>query len=787
MKAKFAPAPFILLALLVLLGAPLFSQTPSQLTANDARIEQLIRQMTLEEKAGQMSLLQPFGRTPGEVDALITKGAVGAISPSFDGVEETNRQQRLAVEKSRLHIPLLIGLDVIHGHRTVFPVPLALAGSFDMDLVRDVTRVAAAEAKAESINWVFAPMLDVSRDARWGRIVESPGEDTFLATRVAEAYVAGFQGKSLAGANSVAASAKHFAGYGAAESGRDYNTVDLSERTLRAVYLPPFQAAVKAGSAAVMSAFHSLNGVPVTANHHLLSDVLRGEWGLEGFVVSDAGAIGELKKHGVAMDDAEAGHKAVLAGVDMDLGNDIFWQNVPALVRAGKLPEARVDEAVRRVLRVKFALGLFEHPYGSQRAEPYALAEKRRLARESVHESLVLLKNDAAPGGRAALPLAAQAKIALVGPLADAAAQMMGPWAVVGDAADVISLKQALQERVAHNGGALRYAKGCEILGERERMAHTPSVGEFTGKPEPDIPENERLKGQQGFAEAVAAAKASDVVVLALGEDRTMSGEAGSRANLNLPGEQQALMEAMVATGKPVVLLVFSGRPLALPWAEAHVPAIAEAWYPGVEAGPGIVDVLYGDVSPSGHLAASFPRSVGQVPIYYSRLNTGRPPEGIDVTHPPMTQMERFYSRYIDEQNTPLFPFGWGLSYTTFSFAAPEVSAKSVPLAAVAPGAAPVVTVKVKVTNTGAVAADDVVQLYLGVTGTSVSLPERELKAFRRIHLAKGESRDVTFALGYDELSYWDEAAHHVATPAHYRVWVGDSSLAEKATDFVVQ
>ena len=753
----------------------------------EIRIERLLRQMTLEEKAGQLSLVNPFGPNLAQMDSMISKGLVGATAPSFNGVEETNAWQRAAVEKSRLHIPLIIALDVIHGQRTIFPVPLALAGSFDMQLIGDATRVAASEAKLESVNFAFAPMLDVSRDARWGRIVESPGEDTFLASVIAKTYVSAFQGSSLSDPNSVGTSAKHFAAYGAAEGGRDYNTVDMSERTLRSVYLPPFETAVKAGSASVMAAFHSLNGVPVTANRHMLTDILRREWGFTGFTISDAGSIAELKNHGLALNDEIAMQKALRAGLDMDLGGESS-RLIPSLVRSGEIPVTVLDEAVRRVLRVKFELGLFNHPYGSERALVLPLPERRALARKAVHESLVLLKNAPHGSSNPVLPLSQAAKtVALIGQLADAPDQMMGPWAVVGSSKDVITLKTALASRLAERGGTLLYAKGCEILKEAERMAPSPSIGEFIGKPEPTIPNSERIKGQDGFAEALQAARQSDVVIMALGEDRTMSGEAGSRTRLDLPGEQQALLEAVAATGKPVVLLLFSGRPLAITWAAEHVPAIVEAWYPGDEAGPGIVDVLYGDVNPSGHLAASFPRSIGQEPLYYNHLTTGRPASHLDLTHPPLQQSERWFSRYIDQQNSPLFPFGWGLSYTTFTFSTPTVSKPLISMSATKSKSLALTTVKVDVTNSGAVEGDAVVQLYLGVRGASVAMPERELKGFKRVHLRPGETQTIEFPLRHAELSYLSQSSKRIIEPVDYHVWIGDSSLADKSVGFKVR
>src|SRR5438067_6269239 len=611
----------------------------------DARVESLLRQMTLEEKIGQLNQYsggQATGPESGRGDyrQMIAKGQIGSLL-NVTGAADTNALQKMAVDQSRLKIPLLFGLDVIHGYRTVFPVPLGMAATWDPTLVERASRVAAEEATAAGVRWTFSPMLDIARDARWGRMVEGAGEDPYLGSAMAAAYVRGYQGARLDDLRSMAACAKHFVAYGAAEAGRDYNTVDISERTLRQVYLPPFHAAVEAGAATLMSAFNPLNGIPATANRFTLTDVLRKEWGFRGLVVSDWSAVAELIPHGVALDGAAAAKKALLAGVDMDMEGNLYVKNLPALVSRAEVPQAALDEAVRRVLRVKFALGLFDHPYTDTSLEnkgpiPPANLE---LARTIAEKSVVLLKNDRAASGAPVLPLATTVgRVALIGPLADSADQMIGAWGGKGQPADVVTLRAALAQRL---GNRLVFSKGTDINSNSE----------------------------SGFAEAVQAAQSADVTVLALGEDAgNMTGEAASRAHLDLPGNQEKLLEAVVATDKPVVLILFRGRPLVLNWAAAHVPAILEAWFPGVQAGPALARILLGDANPSGKLTVSFPRAVGQEPLYYNALNTGRPATGIDLTRAPSNAEEKYHSRDIDVTSPALYPFGYGLSYTTLTY-----------------------------------------------------------------------------------------------------------------------
>src|SRR2546427_4555845 len=612
----------------------------------EKKVDALIEKMTLEEKVGQLvqySAGQPTGPGTGrtDYDDMIRKGEIGALF-NITTAHQVNAYQRIAIEQSRLHIPLLFGLDVIHGFRTEFPIPLGLASTWHPELVEKAARVAAREASASGIRWTFSPMVDIARDARWGRMAEGAGEDPYLGAAMARAYVRGYQGARLDGTDSIAACAKHFVGYGAAEGGRDYNSVELSEHTLRQFYLPPFHAAVDAGAASIMSAFNSLNGVPASANPFTLKQILRKEWGFRGIVDSDWTSLAELVAHGVASDGSTAARKAFLAGVDMDMVSSLYHENLAQVVLSGEVPETAVDEAVRRVLRVKFALGLFERPYADETREAGAMLqpESLSLARTAAERSFVLLKNASFSGGAPVLPLSNEAStIALIEPLADDPYNMPASSSAQGRSEDVITLRMALIQRVGAD--RVRFAKGTDILGGSEEQ----------------------------FAEALKTAEQSDVVILALGENAPeMTGEAASRAYLGLPGRQQQLLEKIVATGKPVVLLLFSGRPLTLPWAFERVPAVLAAWFPGVQAGPALVRTIFGEANPSGKLAVSWPRSVGQEPLYYNALNTGRPSGNIDLTHPPKNGDEKYISRYIDEQNSPQFPFGYGLSYTDYRY-----------------------------------------------------------------------------------------------------------------------
>lgn len=735
------------------------------------RVDALLARMTLEEKVGQLvqfSAGAPTGPGTGResYDAMIAQGEVGSLLNVADA-KKANAYQRIAMEKTRLHIPLLFGLDVIHGYKTIFPVPLALASSFDPAMVQATARMAAEEASADGIRWVFSPMVDIARDARWGRIVEGAGESPFLGAAMARAYVRGYQGTSLSHPDSVAACVKHFAAYGAAIAGREYNAVDMSDLMLRQVYLPPYKAAIDAGAATVMSSFNSLNSVPATADRYTLTDILRNEWHFGGFVVSDWGAVGELVAHGVALDNREAARKAIDAGLDMDMESGAFHDRLASLVRSGAVPESELNEAVRRVLRVKFALGLFDHPYADEHATPYeATPQKRALARKAAEESIVLLQNKARPGQSKLLPISSNVHtIALIGPLADSQGEMLGSWAAQGNPADAITLRTALENRMRERGGKVIYAQGTQILTSSTR----------------------------GFEAAKEAASQADLVILALGEDApTMTGEAASRAHLNLPGNQEQLLQEIVATGKPVVLAVFSGRPLVLDWAAEHVPAILEAWYPGIEAGPALADILFGNINPSAKLPVSFPRAVGQEPLYLAQFPTGRPAEGVDLSHPPTNGPEKYVSRYIDVPNSPLFPFGYGLSYTQFEFSPVKLSAVAIPLAKLMTGPnrsvpQPAIVATTTVRNAGPVAGTEVVQLYVRIRGASVEEPVRRLEGFERVTLQPGEARQVKFPLGFSELSFINAKNLRVVEPGtKYTVFIGGSSQATQSAEFEV-
>jgi beta-glucosidase len=724
----------------------------------ERKIEALLKQMSLEEKVGQLnqySFGQPTGPSTGRstVEESIKRGEIGSFLNVTDPVL-SNRLQRIAMEESRLKIPIIFGLDVIHGYRTIFPVPLALASTWDAKLVEHVSRIAAEEATSAGIRWTFSPMVDIARDPRWGRITEGAGEDPYLGSIMARSYVRGYQGETW-GAQSMAACAKHYVAYGAAEAGRDYNSVDMSERQLREVYLTPFKAAVDEGVATLMSSFNTINGMPASANQFTLNQVLRREWNFRGFVVSDWGSVRELIPHGVANDLATAARKGFLAGVDMDMESNAYLRHLPDAVKAGQVSQAAVDEAVRRTLRVKFALGLFEKPYIDEKNAITTLpAANVAVAREAAEKSFVLLKNEPANGGPV-LPIRSGIRtVALIGPLADSQPDMLGTWSAKGNREDVVTLRAALESRAKRDGFTLLYAKGTEIRGTSD----------------------------SGFAQAAEVAAQADVVLLALGEDASwMNGEAASRAFIDLPGNQQQLLERVTATGKPIALVLFSGRPLALTLVASRVHAILEAWSPGVQAGPALERVLFGEAAPAGRLTVTFPRSLGQVPIYHSMLNTGRPAIGLDLTRPPANSAEKFKSRFIDEQNTPLYPFGFGLTYTSFEYSAPQVNVQQASVQELNAGRAQI-RVSAEVKNTGARAGEEVVQLYIGLRGTSVARPVRELKNFRRIALSPGVSQRVEFTIGRDELAIWQSNTKYEVEPAELTIWIAPNAQAGAPT-----
>ncbi|MFA5141077.1 MAG: glycoside hydrolase family 3 N-terminal domain-containing protein [Elusimicrobiota bacterium] len=713
--------PFVLAVSLV---PALVLAKPLRQPETEKKVEALLKKMTLEEKFGQLQQLGDGGK-PGEFEDLARKGLLGSML----NVMETKRKnaiQRAALE-SRMKIPVLFGADVIHGYRTMFPVPIAEASSWDPAAVELSASIAAREAAATGIRWTFAPMVDIARDPRWGRIMEGSGEDPYLGAAMARARVRGFQGKDMAAPDRIAACAKHWAAYGAAEAGRDYNTTDVSERTLREVYFPPFKAAVEEGVATLMSSFNDLNGIPATANRWLQTEVLRKEWGFDGFVVSDYTAVMELINHGVAADEADAGLKALKAGVDMEMVSRSYVTHGPRLVKEGKLSLATVDEAVRRVLRIKFLTGAMDRPLTDESLEAKAVFTPEHLAaaHKVALKSMVLLKNE-----EKVLPLRKDlGKLALIGPLADDQ-EIFGGWAIWGRKEDTVSLRGAVEAKLGSPAKVL-YAKGCEMQGGTEA----------------------------GFAEAVAAAKAADAVVLVLGESPNLSGEASSRSSIGLPGLQMDLAKAVLAAGKPAAVVLMNGRPLTLGWLADHAPAILEAWFGGTRAGMAVADILFGDVNPGGKLPATFPRVLGQVPIYYNHKKTGRPydPSNNYTTH------------YLDVPNEPQYPFGWGLSYTTFA-----LKDLALDRSRIAPGGR--VTVSVSVTNTGPVAGDEVVQIYIRDLVSSASRPVRELKGFERITLKPQETRRLSFALGPKELGAYDESMRWRVEPGRFQVLAGTDS-----------
>ena len=712
----------------------------------ERRIDSLMAKMTLEEKIGQLTQYSPTVEQSGGKSALspaqlalVREGKVGSYL-NVTGATLTREIQRTAITESRLKIPIMFGLDVIHGFRTVFPIPLGEASTWEPDLIRKAARTAALEATAAGIHWTFGPMVDIARDPRWGRIAEGSGEDPYLGSLMAVACVQGFQGDDLALTTSMVACPKHFAAYGGAEGGRDYNVVDISERTLREIYLPPFESAVRAGAGTIMCSFNEIAGTPSTANRQLLTDILRGEWGFDGFVVSDWGSIGELQAHGVASSLAEAASLAITAGTDMDMESKAYPTHLADLVKSGTVAERTVDDAVRRVLRIKYRLGLFDDPYHGcsvEREQTEILsAAHRALARDVARRSIVLLKN-----ASNTLPLRKDSRtIAVIGPLAESRKDPLGPWDAMGRSEDVVSVLDGIRKSAGPRTTVL-YAKGCEI----------------------------DSTATAGFSAAIDAASRADAVVLVVGESSSMSGEAASRSSLALPGNQEDFVKAVAATGKPVVVVLLNGRPLAIPWIAEHIPAILEAWFPGVETGNAVADVIFGEYNPSGKLPVTFPRTVGQVPIYYNHKNTGRPGDA----------RERFTSRYIDLPLTPLFPFGYGLSYTTFACGKPVLTPSEIT-------GSDSVIVSVELSNRGDRAGEEVVQVYVRDDVASVTRSVKELKAFQKVALKPGETKRVSFTIPARALAMESREMKRVVEPGSFTVFVGTNSDETQSTTFTV-
>lgn len=730
-------------------------------------IDKLMSQMTPEEKIGQLNLPVSSSFIAGELkngelnplEQRIAGGEIGGLF-GMKGAKQIREKQQLAVEKSRLHIPLLFGLDVIHGYETTFPIPLALSTSWNMELIEQEARTAASEASIDGINWVFSPMVDICRDARWGRIAEGSGEDPYLGGEIAKALVKGYQGKDndFSLENTVMACVKHYALYGAAEAGRDYNTVDMSRQRMMNEYMQPYKEACEQGAGSYMASFNEFEGIPVTANKYLMDDILRRQWGFKGFIVSDYTGIQEMVNHGIG-DFQTVSARALDAGIDMDMVSEGFTKTLKKSLSEGKITQAQIDQACRRILEAKYRLGLFKDPYkfcNEERSSKELFSTRNRsVSKEIADECQVLLKND-----NNLLPLKKSGRIAVIGPLGDSPGDMPGCWSLTGKADQSVSLYQGLKAAVGTNGTVI-YAKGSNLVADSlletklNGMMGFVIPGMKTGKIHDRKPD-EMLK------EALDLAKSSDVVIAALGENANMNGEGASRSVPDIPEPQMELLKSLIATGKPVVLVIFTGRPLILSWEDENVPAILNAWFPGSEAGTSIAGILFGDVNPSGKLTTTFPRNVGQLPVYYNHKNTGRPQGDYD-------QYSRFKSNYIDVINAPLYPFGFGLSYTKFDYgdiilSSPEMTMNEK------------VTAKVTVTNSGRRDGKEIVQLYIRDIYSTSTRPVKELKAFRKIFLKAGESKEVLFELTAEDLEYYDHNLAFVCEPGDFEIMIGPNS-----------
>lgn len=758
----------ILLALLLPLG--LQAQKPPQ--DMDRFLDNLLKRMTLEEKIGQLNLPVTGEITTGQakssdIATKIKRGEVGGLF-NLKGVDKIRDVQHLAVENSRLGIPLLFGMDVIHGYETIFPIPLGLSCTWDIPTIEESARIAAVEASADGISWTFSPMVDISRDPRWGRVSEGSGEDPFLGALIARAMVRGYQGKDMSRNDEIMACIKHFALYGAAEAGRDYNTVDMSRQRMFNDYMLPYQAGVEAGAGSVMASFNEVEGVPATANKWLMTDVLRGAWGFNGFVVTDFTGISEMIEHGIG-DLQTVSARAINAGVDMDMVSEGFIGTLKKSVEEGKVSVETVNTACRRILEAKYKLGLFDNPYKycdlKRPARDIFTKEHRTAARKIAGESFVLLKNEGlSPTLAPVLPLSPTGTIAVIGPLANTRSNMPGTWSVAAVLDKSPSLVEGLTEWVG-NQGKILYAKGSNLIGDAAYEERATMFGRSLNR--------DNRTDQQLLDEALKIASQADVIVAALGESSEMSGESSSRTNLNLPDVQHTLLEALLKTGKPVVLVLFTGRPLVLNWEQEHVPAILNVWFGGSEAGPAIGDVLFGAVNPGGKLTMTFPKSVGQIPLYYAHKNTGRPlKEG--------KWFEKFRSNYLDVDNDALYPFGYGLSYTTFRFSDITLNRSSI-------GMDNELVASVTVTNTGDRAGSEVVQLYIRDLVGSVTRPVKELKGFEKIYLQPNESRTVRFTIAPEMLKFYNADLKFVAEPGDFDVMIGPDSRNVKTARFTLR
>ena len=739
---------------LLLLATACVKTNQSNQSAIDVRVDSVLSLMTLEEKIGQLNLPSAGAFVTGEAESSdiakkIEEGKVGGLF-NIKGVAAIREMQKIAVEKSRLKIPLLFGMDVIHGYESVFPIPLGLSCSFDLDLIEHTARIAASEASADGINWTFSPMVDLSRDPRWGRISEGSGEDTYLGSEIAKAMVRGYQGKDLAANNTIMSCVKHYALYGASEAGRDYNTVDMSRHRMYNDYLPPYKAAVDAGAGSIMASFNEIDGIPATANKWLLTDVLRTEWGFDGFVVSDYTGVSEMISHGIG-DLQTVSAKALAAGLDMDMVSEGLLTTLGQSVKDGKITEQQIDAACRRILKAKFMLGLFDDPYrycNVDRAKTEVFTDSNRAeARKAATQSFVLLKNEGN-----ILPIKKSGTIALVGPLADAKENMTGTWSVAARFSQSISLREGLQKAVGSNAKIL-YAKGSNLDEDETLETNSTLFGKSLHR--------DKRSAAAIRDEAVRIARNADVIVAAVGEAAEMTGEAASRTNIEIPETQRELLKALLKTGKPVVVVLFTGRPLALTWEQKNIPAILNVWFGGSEAGDAIADVLFGDVNPSGKLSTTFPQNVGQVPIYYAHKNTGRPLRG--------PWFQKFQSNYLDVSNEPLYPFGYGLSYTTFEYGDLKLDKSEMTIS-------DSITVSIEVTNTGSRDGAEVVQLYIRDLVGSVTRPVKELKDFKKVSFKAGEKKTVTFTVNVDDLSFYNSDLKWGSEPGEFTVFVGGNS-----------
>lgn len=766
------PASLYKKVLLAALGLASLQATAQNtpLPPPDAKMQQfiskLMQQMTPEEKIGQLNLVSVGFTVTGPVvsegvDAKIAKGLVGGVLNTFTPVA-ARKLQEMAVKQTRLHIPLLMGFDVIHGHRTILPIPLGLAATWDMVAIERGAHIAGQEASADGINWVYSPMVDIARDPRWGRVAEGAGEDPYLGSQIARAMVHGYQGATndMTRPDNVMACLKHFALYGAAEAGRDYNTTDMSRQRMYNEYLPPYKAAVEAGVGSVMSSFNDVNGIPATANKWLMTDLLRRQWGFLGFVATDYTAINELSAHGLG-DDKKVSELALNAGIDMDMVGEIFLNNLAKNLKEGTVKQADVDLACRRVLEAKYRLGLFQDPYhgvSEARAKEVLMQPAFvQAARDIARRSLVLLKND-----NQTLPLKNTANIAVVGPLADRPVDMIGSWSGAGDGKQAISILQGIKN-VGGSTVRVTYAHGANVTEDDQLIKRlNEHGGQLNIDPRP---------ADAQIAEAVAAAQKAEVVVAVVGESQGMTGEAASRADIGLPGRQLDLLKALKATGKPLVVVLCNGRPLTLPWENDNASAILETWFGGSQAGNAVADVLFGVYNPSGKITMTFPRSVGQVPIYYNHKSTGRPYAGV--------LLDKYKSRYLDLPNDPLYPFGFGLSYSTFTYSKPAISKASI-----APGQSLDVTVTVK--NAGQRDGEEVVQFYLRDVVGSSTRPVQELKGFQKILLKAGESRQVTFHVSDNDLKFYNDDLKWVSEPGEFEAMTGGNSRDVQKVSFML-